>query len=298
MHQLEKQMLRLVAQIPGVPDDIGDLVDTAGVTAWDGVWALLTFILAIILGRVARAMMRRYGKQAGLAPNIIDLLGTVVLWSIIALGTVGALTFVGLDIAPLWMLILLMIVVFVIGGRSLLEAFGAGVLLQARAPFEPGDFVILGDDSGVVIEVNSRVVVIDAIDGRRLFIPNTNVLNETIENLTHRKLRMSTLPIDVEYGTDLDQAIALAEASVEGEKLILPRPAPEALVTAFGSSSVQIAFRFWHEPTLMDEWVSIDAAARAVYKAYYDNGIVFAFPNATVWLRDNATKPPNDSTEQ
>jgi small-conductance mechanosensitive channel len=228
---------------------------------------------------------------------MIDLLGTIVMWSIVAIGTVFALTFVGLDVAPLWMLIIFVGIVFVIGGRTLLESFGAGLLLQSRSPFEPGDFVKLGEDSGVVVEVNSRVVVVDAVDGRRLFIPNTNVLNNTIENLTHRKLRMSTLYLDVEYGTDLDKAIALAESSAKGEELVLERPPPQALVSEFATSSVQITYRFWHEPTLIGEWNAVDAAARAVYKAYRDNGIVFAFPNQTLWWGDKNQNGPADNTE-
>lgn len=282
---------KVIAQIPGVPDDISDLVDTEGVTGWDVLWAVSTFVGAIIVGRIVRALLRRYTKKAGLPPNIVDLLGTIAMWTVVAVGSVFALTFVGLDAAPLWVMIIFIAVVFVVGGSSLLESFGAGVLLQSRSPFEPGDFVALGKDSGVVVEVNSRVVVIDAIDGRRLFIPNTNVLGNTIENLTHRKLRMSTLYLDVEYGTDLDRAIALAETSATGEESILQRPAPQALVAGFGTSAVQIAFRFWHEPTLTDEWLAVDAAARAVYKAYSDNGIVFAFPNTTLWWGDKDQDP-------
>lgn len=289
MSIVDATMMRVIAQVPGVPDDIGDLVDTEGVTGWDLLWAVSTLIVAFVLGRIARSVMRRYGRRAGLPPNIIDLLGTVVGWSVVAIGAVLALTFVGLDVAPLWVMIIFIIVIFVIGGRSLLEAFGAGVLLQSRSPFEPGDFVKLGDHSGVVVEVNSRVVIVDSIDGRRLFIPNTTVLAGTIENLTHRKLRMSTLTLDVEYGTDLDRAIELAEASAADVDLVLPRPAPQALVSGFGSSSVQIDYRFWHEATLIDEWNAVDAAARAVYRSFYDNGIVFAFPNTTLWWGDDDT---------
>ncbi len=41
MYRAESVMVRLLAQIPGqipgVPDDIGDFVNTAEVTPWDGV---------------------------------------------------------------------------------------------------------------------------------------------------------------------------------------------------------------------------------------------------------------------
>jgi small conductance mechanosensitive channel len=297
MHTAQTSMLKILAQIPGIPDDVSEIVDTADVTKFDFLWALITLVLAVVGGRVGRMLIRRYARKAGLSPNIVDLLGTIVMWSLMAIGTVIALTFLGLAIAPLWLLIVFVVAAFVIGGRSLLEAFGAGILLQARAPFEQGDFVKLGEDSGVVVEVNSRVVVLDAVDGRRLYIPNTKVLQNTIENLTHRKLRMSVLYLDVEYGTDLDRAIELAEASGADLDALLARPRPEAQVSSFAESSVQIAYRFWHEPTVIDEWNAIDAAARAVYKAYADNDIVFAFPNATLWWGNRTDDPTKDGLE-
>lgn len=279
-------MHRVIAQVPGIPDGVTDLVDTTKVTPADGLWALISVVAGVILGRVGRLLVRRYGRGAGLSANVVDLLGTLVMWVIVALGVVVGLVFLGLAITPLWLLLLLVIAMLVIGGRSLFEAFGAGVLLQARAPFEPGDYVVVAGESGIVAEVNSRVVILDAVDGRRLFIPNTEVLRGTIENLTHRKLRMSILELDVEYGTDLDRAIALAEESAKDVDGILRRPPPAAQVRSFETSSIRIDYRFWHEPGLVDEWDATDAAARAVYAAYRDNGIVFAFPNTTLWWGD------------
>ena len=200
-----------------------------------------------------------------------------------ALGIVVALTFLGLNLAPLWILILMVTVVLVVGGRTLIEAFGAGITLQARAPFEPGDLVQIGEYTGVVKEVNSRVVVFDAIDGRRLLLPNQHVLSSPIVNYTHRRLRMSMLYLDVVYGTDLDLACAEATGALANLDEVLRRPAAVAEVMAFEASSVRIRLRFWHASDLPSEWVAVDAAARAVASAYRSADIVFAFPQTTLW---------------
>jgi small-conductance mechanosensitive channel len=271
----------VIAQVP--IDQIDDLVDTSAVTPWDGVWAVVSLIVAIVAGRALRLAVRRYSVRANLPDNMVDLLGTTTLWSVVALGVVVSLTFLGLDVAPLWILIIVIAAVFVVGGRSLLEAFGAGVLLQARSPFEPGDLVELGEHLGVVKEINSRVVIIDAVDGRRVFIPNQQVLRDPIVNLTHRLLRMSTIDLDVVYATDLDHACAVATASLEGLDEVLDRPAPEAEVRSFEASSVRIALRFWHESDLLSEWAAVDAASRAAHRAMGEAGIEFAFPQATLW---------------
>lgn len=268
-------------------DSISDAVDTADVTTWDFVWALASIVVGIALSGLARSVVRRYSRRANLPANMIDLLGTIVMWSVVAISVVFGLTFIGLNVAPLWILIALVAIAFAIGGRSLLESFGAGVLLLARAPFEPGDLVELGDEKGVVHEVNSRVVIIDTIDGRRILIPNSQVISEPIVNMSHRPARMSELTLDVTYGTDLEHAIAVAKAAVADVASVLPEPPPLAQVDTFADSSVRIRLGIWHGSDLASEWAAIDAAARAVYARFKVEGIEFAFPQRTLWWGDD-----------
>ena len=55
---------------------------------------------------------------------------------------------------------------------------------QSRRPFKVGDTVRLGDFLGNVVDVDSRTVVLQGLDGSWIRIPNSNVANEAIVNLT------------------------------------------------------------------------------------------------------------------
>lgn len=289
-------MLQVLAQAE-IVDQIDSAVDTTNVTAWDVVWAVVTVVVGAIMARITRRIVRKYGETIGLPANLVDLLGTMVLWSIITIAVVFALTFVGLDVTPLWLIILFVAILLVLGGRGLLEAFGAGILLQARGPFGPGDTIVAGGEQGVVQQVNSRTVVIDTPDGRRVLIPNTEVIQGTIINMSEHGLRMSSVPLDVTYGTDLDFAARVAVESVADLPEVLDEPAPIAQVGSFEASAVRIQLRFWHEPGVTDEWAAVDAASRAAYAAYYENGIEFAFPQLTLWRADASSGPDDDETD-
>ena len=273
--------LVVIGQVPLT--DLDQFVDTTEVTGWDFLWAAIALVVGAILARVTRNAIRTYAGRANLPSNTVDLLGTTAQWAVFAIGVVVALTFVGLNLAPVWILIIIVAAVLIVGGRTLLEAFGAGVLLQTRSPFTSGDLVQLGDHQGVVKEINSRVVVLDAIDGRRVFLPNQQVLANPIVNLTLRKLRMSTLYRDVTYSTDLDRACDVARASLEDLEQVLSRPAPGTEVMSFEASAIRIQLRFWHPSDLPSEWAAVDVAARSVRAAYAAAGIEFAFPQATLW---------------
>ena len=267
----------------GPVDIVNQVVDTTGVTEWDVVWAVGTVILAAVLGHVLALLARRAGRKSALPPNVVDLISTIVMWGVATVGFVAAMSMLGLNVAPLWFLVVLFILMFAIGGRALLEAFGAGVMLQARAPFAAGDLVELADVQGVVVEVNSRVVVLDTIDGCRAYLPNQQVLRSEIINLTAHGSRMSHIHLDVAYGTNLDDAARIAVAAAQTIDEIHSEPAPIAEVASLEASAVRIRLRFWHDPDRASEWAATDAAVRAVYSAYDEHGVEFAFPQQTLW---------------
>jgi len=282
----------VIAQV--TPGQLDELIDTTGVTSWDYLWATISIVVAVIIGRLASMAVRRHGARIQLPQNVIDLIGTVTRWFVIVIGLVVALTFIGLNMAPLWILLVLIAIVIVVSGRPLIEAFGAGLVLQARVPFEVGDLVLVGGELGMVKEVNSRVVILDTIDGRRVLVPNVTVLSEPIINYTHRKLRMSELALDVTYATDLDEACRVAVSSLDGLDAVLPRPAPVAEVTEFADSHIRIALRFWHASDLLSQRSAVDAAARAAHRTFDARGIEFAFPQRTLWWGDPDGGPPGD----
>lgn len=275
----------MVGQTVGV-DTVTEAFDTNSVTTWDPVWALVAIIVGVIIGRFTRTAIRRYGGRADLPPNVIDLVGTISMWTIVSFSVVVALTFIGFTAAPLIIFIAIVAIVMVVGGRSLIENFGAGVMLQARAPFEPGDEITTDEYTGVVLEVNSRVVVVRTLDNRLVYVPNTVVLQNAIINLTHDAYRIGEVMVDVAYGTDLELALDSVLAAVNAAPEILDDPPAVAEIRGFAKSGVTIRVRYGHEPDVLSEWAATNAAAMATYSGLRSAGITIPFPQRTLWWGD------------
>ncbi|NHZ70621.1 MAG: mechanosensitive ion channel [Proteobacteria bacterium] len=274
---------------------VEELFDVSSVSRWDPLFAVLAIVAGVIVGRVVRIAIRRYGKRTGLAPNLIDLFGTIGLWSIVSLSVLIALSLVGFNAAPIWLMVLFVGVLFVVSGKVLLENFGAGVTLQARTPFVPGDEIETEDVIGQVQQVNSRVVVIDTIDGRRVSVPNLSVLRAPIVNYTQHEHRMTTLNVGVEYGTDLEEASSVLERGLRAAEGVLDEPPPTAQVVSFDRSSIRIAARFWHLPSILDERATTHAAALSLTNELRKVGIRIAFPQLTLW-HGATDEPEQDPT--
>lgn len=262
---------------------IEEMVDVTRVSPWDPLWAILVLAAGVLVGWVVRNLLRRGLSRSELPPNVVDLFGTVAMWSIVGFATLIALSLVGFVVAPVVVGIALIVIVFVVTGRMILENFGAGITLQTRAPFQPGDEIDTQDILGKVIEVNSRVVVIDTIDQRRIYVPNAAVLSGPIVNLTEHEYRMSTIDVELIYGTDLDRARETLLLAIESCSSVAVEPAPEVQVTSFRASGIGFAARFWHAPDILAERTSIDEVARAIDRAVKSHDLHVAFPQRTLW---------------
>ncbi len=269
---------------PGVVDE---LIDTTNVTGWDYLWALVTVVTAFLFAWIAkRALHRGLDAFDGIPPRIASMITTATTWSIRLLGVVFALPFLGVDIGPVVIFIIVILALLIIAGRVILENFGAGLILQTRAPFKVGDEITTLDFEGRVEDVNGRTVVITTQSGERVAIPNSAVLGNPIVTLTAHAHRRSELVVGVEYGSDLDRTKRVLEAAAAAATGVEPEPAPEAYVMEYAESAIDFLVRFWHASDILSGYVVTDEVGRAINRALNEHGIVIAFPQRTLWWGD------------
>ena len=266
------------------PSGVEELIDTTYVTGWDVLWAALTVLAGLAGARIARrATSRALSAVSGLQENVINLSAKLIGWFVLTVAIVFALPFIGVDTGPVVIVVLFVAAMAVLSGRVLLENFGAGVILQTEGTFKPDDQIETNDCVGKVIEVSSRAVKIEALDGRRVVIPNTSVLRGSVVNLTAQSERRSQLVVGLEYGTDLEAARELLLAAAQGAAGVRTDPPASVFVSAFGESSIDFLIWFWHDSDILSGYEATDAVARNVDLACREHGLTIAFPQRTLW---------------
>jgi small-conductance mechanosensitive channel len=274
----------LAAVEPLDPNGVQELIDTTYVTAWDFLWAGLTLVAGFLLARVARTAARSaLSKVDNLPENLAGLATKVAGWAVITTAIVLALPFVGVDTGPVFIIVLVVAALVVLSGRVLLENLGAGVILQTEATFQPGDQIETSESVGRVIEVSSRAVKIETIDGRLVVIPNVSVLRGPVVNLTARSTRRGELVVGLEYGTELGAARAILTRAAQDTAGVSPEPPVNVFVSKFGDSSIEFLVWYWHGSDILTQYRVTDAVARNIDRACRDNGLTIAFPQRTLW---------------
>ena len=258
-----------------------DALPTEGLTLWSWVVAGITFIVAIVISRllkyvIERTLSRRMDSALAL------LIARFVGYLVIIVGLVYSLDSLGVAVGPLLGALGIAGIALAFALQDILENFVAGILLQLKRPFTFGDQVAINEYEGTVRTIDSRLVTIDSPAGETIMIPSATVIKADINNYTTLGGRRTTIPIGVAYGTDLRRAQEILADAVRVTPGVREQPAPEILFESFGESSIDLAVRYWHEPSIASFWNTRSEVGFAIEKALAGAAIEIPFPQRTV----------------
>lgn len=236
--------------------EVTDLIAAASVVA-------VGVVLAWVTRRISRRIARR---TTGAARSAIAVAGLLIASSLVLLAFALALEMLGFSLGPILVIVLIAVVTLLLL-RPLITNLSSGLLLQARGALEPGDLVQTNNALGVVNEINARSLVLDTADGRRVHVPNSDVLSDTIENYSSRGRRRSSLDIMVSCDADIDGVAATVVSALDPLDVVLDDPPPEVQVAALAGRLVVLRVYVWHDPPTAAARAAIDAAARAILAA-------------------------------
>ena len=217
------------------------------------------------------------------------MVGRLVGWLVIILGFILALAVLGADLAPVLLLLVIVVVLVALSGRSMAQNFTAGLLLQIRGPFRVGDEISTHEVEGTVEQINARTTVLRQSDGSMLHIPNSVVVSEKLVNLTEADERRSTLRVGVGCDSDLEKAIRTLVEAAKSADAVHASPEPSAWIEEFGSSSIVIKLQFWHGSPSHAEKVAIHQVAMAVTVALEQARIEMPFPQLDIRQRQSGS---------
>ena len=270
-----------------------ELIDS-GLTQedWIRAAALLfgAVLLAILINRILRSVLMRVFGPGFAAIIVARLVAYVAFFS----GLFYVLTELGVRVGPLLGALGLGGLVLALALQSFVENLVSGIVLQSRRPFKVGDTVRLGQYLGNVVDVDSRTVVLQALDGTWIRIPNSNVASDAIENLTRSPSRRSSVLVGVAYDSDLYAATRVLNEALTRVPRVLKDPPSSVVLNEFGESSIVFNVFYWHASDVPAELAARHDVILAVHHALASAEITIAFPQVVVWSGDVTDSGPLD----
>lgn len=166
-----------------------------------------------------------------------------------------------------------------------LANLAGGLMILIFKPFKLGDYIVTGAHEGTVKEINVLYTVLTTPDNRTVTIPNATVSNAPIVDVTGNDTRRLDVGIGVSYGADVARARTLLTEIASACAYVLKDPAPQAVITEYADSSVNLSLRVWVKTA--DYWTAKFEINENIKKIFDQNGIEIPFPQMDVHIKQN-----------
>ncbi len=123
--------------------------------------------------------------------------------------------------------------------------FASGVLILLFKPYRTGDLVDIQGHVGVVEEIQIFNTVLLTPDNKKIIIPNGNVTNGAITNISGQGEIKVVMSYGIGYSDDIDKAKATIQQVADACPHVLHDKDVDIFVEALGDSSVNFAVRPW-----------------------------------------------------
>jgi small conductance mechanosensitive channel len=159
--------------------EVAEVLQSVAVTTPKLISAVLIFLFFVLMARLLRGLVKRFGRTRRLSADLVNLLVQITETALLIFGGVSALGTLGIDVTA--MIAGLGLVGFALGFalRDLLSNFLSGLLILVYNPFVRGDHISIGVNEGDVVEINMRYTVLQN-GGKRILIPNANLFSMAV----------------------------------------------------------------------------------------------------------------------
>ncbi|MFX1299534.1 MAG: mechanosensitive ion channel family protein [Promethearchaeota archaeon] len=180
---------------------------------WNSWWPLIIPIIVVVLTWIALAIiasllirvLRRRVSRGGIPPDAINGLVLAIRLLFIWLGIVALAT----NVPLLWGYALEIVgsasvIIGLAGGLAIslaMRNFVAGLYILISDPFDIGDYVRIGSNEGIVLEISLNYTKLRQIDGSITLIPNNNVMNSSVTNFRFKRKRQQVTSSKTEDGS-------------------------------------------------------------------------------------------------
>lgn len=232
------------------------------------------------LTRVTKNSIRRLSKERGaITDHQQEVAHHVVQLLVFGLAMLVVLGIWNVDPGDLLLGAGAATVVFGLAARQTLGAVLAGFVVLFSRPFDLGDWVVIGDEEGIVTDISVFNTQLRTFDDEYVMIPNDLVTETEIRNRSRKgRLRIET-DVGVDYESDVEHAMEIAAEAMVETDTPMERPDPNVVISEFGGSSVVLKLRYYIDnPSARKMWKARTEVISAVKAAFAEEGIKIPFP--------------------
>jgi len=283
--------------ITGLLPDLIDFLESVGfnvghqrLTLWLVLQGMATVLATVVLALwISGAIETRLMAAPGLEPNLRVVLSRLAKAVLIVVAVLIGLPAVGIDLTTLSVFGGALGVGLGFGLQKVAANYVSGFIILLDRSIRIGDTVAVSGERGQVTRITTRYTVLKNNQGTEAIVPNEVLMGSVVQNetLSDKRVRVA-LPVQVGYGCDLEQAMAIMVEAAKAQPRVLAEPEPRAYLIAFADSGINLELGFWIEDPAEGPIGLRSDINLAIWRDFKAAGIEIPFPQREVRLLGQA----------
>ena len=168
--------------------------------------------------------------------------------------------------------------------------FAGGLIILLLKPFAVGDYIIEVSEKneGTVKKIDMFYTTLRTVDNRKIVIPNKQLTDASVINVTATGKRMLAVNIGISYTDDIDKARNILEEICKNDPKVIQDRNINIHVDELADSSVKLGVQVW---TDTDNYFPLKwSLNESIKKAFDQAGISIPYSQMDVHLFENGKR--------
>ena len=243
--------------------------------------AVVILVLGALVIRIVMKLLKATLEKSKLeraAHTLITSLARAAMYILLALIAASAL---GIDVSSIVALASVLTLALSLALQNMVSNIIGGFTILYTHPFHSGDYVEIAGQGGTVVEINMTYTMLSTPDNKRIAIPNSAVVAAQIVNYSTAETRRVEILVSASYEAPTQKVLDALVLAGTVEKALVD-PAPKAVITNYGDSSIAYSLRIWTKNA--DYWDVYFQVNKRVKDIFDEQGINMTYPHLNVHL--------------
>lgn len=261
-------------------------------------WNILLFFATLIIGTIViwlimtiiKAVFKKRQMDM-VASRFICSIIRFVLWLVLVIGILSGM---GVPITGLTTAVSAIVLAVGVALKDNISNLANGIIIVSSKKYKTGDYVVVEDVEGSIIEINFLFTALKTPDGKQVLMPNSAMVNSKVINMGAFPTRRVQLTISVAYESDVELVKKTITDVMKSNGKVYLDPAPFCRLKTFGSSSLDFFCKCWVDGE--DYWDVYYDLTEGIFNELKRNGIVI--PYQQIEIRERKDTPPTIVIEE
>ena len=249
------------------------------------VYALVVFFIGAQIINFIRRLVKKAIQKAEAEQGVITFVDSFVKAGLYIVLALFIASYFGVDAASVIALVGSAGVAIGLAVQGSLSNLAGGVLLLLLKPFVVGDYIVDSTGmEGTVEEIQIFFTKLKTPDNKTIILPNGNLANNSITNVTTAKTRRCDIVVGISYNSDIKKAKEVLMEVLNKEEKVLRDKDVNVFVDQLAESSINLCVRCWFDNA--DFWPAKWRLTENIKYALDDAGITIPFPQMDVHIQN------------